>query len=63
MFKPDSPFQIISLFGIIFSIAAQIALYIFDKQVENMWFLYPTWVVIYILAGIFKKYFRHDHHD
>jgi len=57
------PFQTISIFGIIFSAAAQITLMLLDKQVNNFWFLYPTWVFIFFVGWLLQKYGKtEDHH-
>lgn len=55
--------QVIAIFGIIFSAAAQLALWIFDKKVENFMYLYPTWVAIFIVAMLANPFLpKDDHH-
>lgn len=60
-----APLQIISLFGILFSVAAHIVLIYIDKKVDNYWYIYPTWVIIFIVGLLFKKFSKeegHHHH-
>jgi hypothetical protein len=55
--------QVIAIFGIIFSAAAQFALWIFDKKVENIVYLYPTWVAIFLVAMLANPFLpKDDHH-
>lgn len=57
------PIQIISIFGLIFSAIAQVVLFLVDKQVDNYWMLYPTWIGIFIFGWILKRTGKgHDHH-
>lgn len=58
------PLQIISVFGIIFGLIAQLILWLIGKHVDNYMLLYPTWVVIFIIGWVIKKYAKgsHDHH-
>ncbi|MBC7450104.1 MAG: hypothetical protein H7259_01300 [Cytophagales bacterium] len=59
-------FQVIAVFGIIFSAAAQLVLFFMDKQVDNYVYLYPTWVAIFIIGYVINpylsKYDNDDHH-
>jgi L-asparagine transporter-like permease len=56
--------QTISIFGIIFGLIAQLILWLMGKQVDNYMLLYPTWVVIFLVGWVIKKYAKneHDHH-
>jgi len=58
-------FQVIAIFGIIFSVAAQFVLWLMKKQVDNYIYLYPTWVGVFIFGFLINPYLsKHDdHHD
>ena len=61
--KDLNALQAISVCGIIFGVVAQLLLAIFHKHVDNIWALYPTWVFVFIIGTILKKYLKHeDHH-
>ncbi len=61
--KDLNALQAISVCGIIFSVAAQLLLIIFGKHVDKIWALYPTWIVVFIIGTILKKYLKQeDHH-
>ena len=54
--------QTLSVFGIIFSVIVQIILFVIHKHVAYTWALYPTWIGIFLLGTIIKKYAKNDHH-
>lgn len=58
------PIQIISLFGLLFSAAAQFTLFLINKEVKDIWLLYPTWVVIFFLGMLLNRFKKEDegHH-
>ena len=63
-------FQVIALFGIIFSVVAQIILWVLNKNVEHFVYLYPTWVAVFIGGMLINPYLskydddhHHHHHD
>lgn len=56
-------FQTLSLFGLMFSVIAQILLFVIHKHVETIWALYPTWIAVFIFGSILKKFSKEeDHH-
>jgi hypothetical protein len=63
--KKLNAFQVIAIFGIIFSLAAQLVLLIIKKEVQNFVYLYPTWVLVFIGGYLINPYLsKHDdHHD
>lgn len=61
--KDQNALQSLSIIGIIFSIIVHIILIIIDKQIERIWALYPTWIFVYFIGFLFKKYgAEEDHH-
>ena len=61
--KRLNAFQVIAVFGIIFSAASQGLLWLLDKQVANFYFLYPTWVLVFIAGMIINPFLpKDDHH-
>jgi len=63
--KNFGPLQTISVFGIIFSAASQLILWLIDKHIDNIWMLYPTWICIFIIGWLIKKFYKgesHHHH-
>jgi hypothetical protein len=63
--KKLNSFQVIAIFGIIFSVVAQVILWILDKTVEHYIYLYPTWVAVFIVGMLINPYlskYDDDHH-
>lgn len=56
--------QTLSIVGIIFSVIVQITLMIIGKKVHTIWALYPTWVFVFFIGWLMKKYNKYDddHH-
>ncbi|HEY8399856.1 MAG TPA: hypothetical protein VIK89_01270 [Cytophagaceae bacterium] len=57
--------QNLSVIGLIFSVVVQISLIVIDKKVENIWALYPTWITVFIIGFLLKKFGKdeaHHHH-
>lgn len=68
--KQMNSFQVIAIFGIIFSLVAHVILWILDKKVEHFVYLYPTWVAVFIGGMLINPYLskydddhHHHHHD
>ena len=61
--KDLNAIQTLSVFGIIFSVIVQIILFLINKHVAYTWALYPTWIGVFILGTIIKKYVKEDHHS
>lgn len=58
-------FHTISITGIVFSLFAQLLLLIFDKEITNFWYLYPTWALVFLfgyLWNVIDKDQGHGHH-
>ena len=53
-------FQTLAVFGIIFSAIVQIILYFIHKNIDTLWALYPTWVAVFIVGSLIKKYVKYD---
>jgi len=47
-------FQTLSIIGVVFSIFCQVILLIVGKQVTDMWALYPTWALIFLLGTVIR---------
>lgn len=63
--KNMNSFQVIAIVGIIFTVVAQGFLWLLDKTVEHYVYLYPTWVVIFIVGLLINPYlskYDDDHH-
>jgi uncharacterized membrane protein YbhN (UPF0104 family) len=59
-FRTFNAFQTIAVFGIIFSVIVQIILFLIHKNVPHTWALYPTWIVVFIIGVLIKKYVKYD---
>lgn len=59
-FRTFNAFQTLAVFGIIFSVIVQIVLFFINKKIENVWALYPTWGVVFIIGTIIKRYVKYD---
>ncbi len=58
-------FHTISITGIVFSLFAHLLLLIFDKDITHFWYLYPTWVLVFLfgyLWNVIDKKDEHGHH-
>ena len=58
-------FHTIALTGIVFSLFSHLLLYIFDKNINHFWYLYPTWVGVFLfgyLWNVIDKSDEHGHH-
>ena len=58
--KDFNAFQTLAVFGIIFSVIVQVTLWVIEKNIPNVWALYPTWVGVFILGLIIKKFVKYD---
>ena len=66
---PLNFFQNIAATGLVISMVAHVGLYLSDKAVPNFWYVYLTWVIVFI-AGTGLRYTKwgiddhhHHHHD
>lgn len=55
-------FHTISITGIVFSVFAQVLLWIFAKQIVNFWYLYPTWVLVFLFGYLWNVIDKDDDH-
>jgi len=61
--KNMNSFQVIAIFGIIFSVVAQGILWVLDKTVDHYIYLYPTWVAVFVVGTLLNPYLsKHDDH-
>jgi len=61
-FRDLNAFQTLAVFGIIFSGIVQIVLFIIHKNIDTLWALYPTWIGVFIVGMLIKKYVKYDDH-
>jgi uncharacterized membrane protein YbhN (UPF0104 family) len=54
--------QSLSVVGIIFSIFVQVTLFFIDKHIPNIWALYPSWVFIFFIGYLVKKFGKDEDH-
>lgn len=55
-------FQSISVVGLVFSVIVQASLLLMNKNIDNVWALYPTWVGVFILGTLIKKFSKEEEH-
>ncbi|MFN8416619.1 MAG: hypothetical protein U0U66_09825 [Cytophagaceae bacterium] len=56
-------FQVIAITGLVFSALAHLGLYLVDKKVENYYYLYPTWIIVFVVAYLINPFLpKDDHH-
>ena len=62
--KNMNSFQVIAIFGIIFSLVAHGILWLMGKTVNHYIYLYPTWIAVFIVAMVLNPYLskNDDHH-
>lgn len=54
--------QSLSVVGIIFSIFVQVTLFFIDKHIPNIWALYPSWIIIFFIGYLVKKFGKDEDH-
>jgi hypothetical protein len=47
-------FHTISITGIVLSLFAQLLLMLFDKTIPHFWYLYPTWVLVFLFGYLWN---------
>ncbi|MCU0428485.1 MAG: hypothetical protein MUF42_00810 [Cytophagaceae bacterium] len=55
-------FQTLSIVGVFFSVFCQLVLFLINKKVDNMWALYPTWLLVFMLGTVLRFFSKDDHH-
>jgi hypothetical protein len=54
--------QTISVVGVVLSLLAHLFIVVVNKDVETFWAIYPTWVFIFFIGTLIKKYVKDDEH-
>lgn len=56
--------QSIAITGVVISLAAQIGLVLVGREINHFWYVYPSWVLIFVVGAIIKQFtapIPHDH--
>ena len=60
--KQLNAFHTISITGIIFSLFCHLILLLINQHVPNYWYLYPTWVLVFLFGYLWNVIDTHDDH-
>ena len=61
--KPMNIIQILSIVGTVLGIMAHVGVTLIHKEVQGIWYIYPTWLGIFVIGTILNYFDIDEEHD